>query len=164
MASALAEVAPAFVGMAHRIVRAAVATVDAKGRPRSRVLHPCWEWGGEGLVGWVATSPTPAKRSHLDASPFASCNSWAPSQDACVAEARAAWRNDDATRERTRELFKTAPEPVGYDPAIIPPWKDGPHSEASAVLRLDPRFLRVTAGSVMLGQGGAIRTWTAPPA
>ena len=38
--------APAFVEMAHRIVWATVATVDERGRPRSRVLHPIWEWDG----------------------------------------------------------------------------------------------------------------------
>ena len=34
----LSEVAPRFVEMAHRIVWASVATVDAKGRPRSRTF------------------------------------------------------------------------------------------------------------------------------
>ena len=38
-----------------------VATVDPDNRPRSRVLHPIWEWDGEELVGWVATAPTPLK-------------------------------------------------------------------------------------------------------
>ena len=40
--SELAAAAPAFVAMAHRIVWANVATVDADGRPRSRILHPLW--------------------------------------------------------------------------------------------------------------------------
>lgn len=160
--TALAEIAPAFVDMAHRIVWASVATVDARGRPRSRVLHPYWEWDGEALVGWIATSPTPAKRSHLEASPFVSCNYWAPSQDTCVAEARASWREDFATRERVWGLFQVAPAPVGYDPATIPPWRDGPRSEAFAVLRLDPWFLRVFPGSVLLGRGGAVLAWSAP--
>ena len=41
---ALDTVAPAFVDMAHRIVWCTVATVDASGAPRTRVLHPVWEW------------------------------------------------------------------------------------------------------------------------
>ena len=52
----LATVAPAFVTMAHRIVWASAATVDSQGRPRSRVLHPFWEWDGEvpeGAGAWV---------------------------------------------------------------------------------------------------------------
>lgn len=63
--------APAFVAMAHRIVWATAATVDAEGRPRSRILHPYWEWDGDAgsLVGWIATGPTPLKRAHLARSP-----------------------------------------------------------------------------------------------
>jgi hypothetical protein len=66
----LATVAPAFVAMAHRIVWAGVATVDGRGRSRSRVLHPIWQWDGEQLTGWIATSPTPTKRAHLAAQPL----------------------------------------------------------------------------------------------
>lgn len=55
-----------------------------------------------------------------------------------------------------------APEPVGYDPAIVPPWKDGPLSPAFAVLRLKPWRLRVFPGSVLLGGGGDVLTWQAP--
>jgi hypothetical protein len=42
--SELAVTAPAFVEMAHRIVWATAATVDSAGRPRSRILHPFWQW------------------------------------------------------------------------------------------------------------------------
>lgn len=45
----------AFVEMAHNIVWCTTATVDAKRRPRSRVLHPLWQWEGETLTGWIAT-------------------------------------------------------------------------------------------------------------
>ena len=43
----LAKIAPQFVEMAHRIVWASAATVDAKKRPRTRVLHPLWIWDGK---------------------------------------------------------------------------------------------------------------------
>jgi hypothetical protein len=39
----LETVAPAFVETAHRIVWCTVATVDGRGRPRTRILHPIWE-------------------------------------------------------------------------------------------------------------------------
>ena len=81
----LVEIAPPFVKMAHEIVWCTAATVDRKGRPRSRVLHPIWDWDGTELTGWIATGPTPIKRAHLDASPYISCNYWSPSQDTCVA-------------------------------------------------------------------------------
>jgi hypothetical protein len=156
----LAKIAPAFVAMAHRIVWASAATVDRKGRPRSRVLHPLWQWDGVSLVGWIATGPTPTKRAHLEQSPNISLNYWAPSQDTCLAECRASWAFDDATRKRVWDWFKHAPAPVGYDPAIIPPWKDGPTSPAFAALRLEPWRLRVMPGSAMLGGGGEILTWS----
>jgi hypothetical protein len=45
----------AFATIAHRIVWCTVATVDRRGRPRSRILHPYWERADDGLVGWITT-------------------------------------------------------------------------------------------------------------
>jgi len=158
--SELNEVAPAFVEMAHRIVWASAATVDTKGRPRSRILHPIWQWDGEKLVGWVGTGPTPLKRAHLDATPYISLNYWSPSQDTCVAECRAALVFDNETRTMVWNLFLNTPQPLGYDPKIIPQW-DSPTCDAFAALRLEPWRLRVFPGSVLLGQGGKILDWRA---
>jgi hypothetical protein len=155
----LTEIAPAFVEMAHSIVWCSAATVDRRGRPRSRVLHPIWEWDGTSLVGWIATAPTPLKRAHLEHSPFVSLNYWGPSQDTCVAECRAAWAFDLPTRERVWDLFARGPAPVGYDPSIIPGW-DGPDTQAFAGLRLDPWRLRVFPGSVLLSGTGDVLTWS----
>jgi hypothetical protein len=156
----LARIAPALIDMAHRIVWATVSTVDRQGRPRSRILHPYWIWDGEELVGWIATGPTPLKRAHLERTPFVSVNYWSPEQDTCTAECRATWSFDDDTRRWVWQLFEEGPEPVGYDPAIVPAWKDGPTSAAFAALRLDPWRLRVLPGTAMLGGGGEILTWT----
>ena len=157
----LATIAPAFVEMAHRIVWATAATVDEHGRPRGRILHPYWEWDGTALVGWIATGPTPLKRAHLEHSPYISLTYWTPTHDTCTAECGAALVYDDDTRQRIWDLFKHGPAPVGYDPAIIPPWKDGPLSPAFAALRLEPWRLRVMPGTAMLGEGGEILTWRA---
>lgn len=154
----LPAVAPAFVEMAHRIVWCSAATVDTKGRPRSRILHPIWQWDGTDLVGWVATGPTPTKRAHLKAHPYMSVSYWTPSHDTCVAECRTTWAFDDATRTLVWNLFRNAPPPVGYDPRIVPGW-DGPTVDAFAVLRLEPWRVRVFPGSVLLGQGGTVLTW-----
>ncbi len=156
--SDLKDVAPGFVEMAHRIVWCSAATVDAQGRPWSRVLHPIWVWDGKDLVGWIATGPTPLKRAHLEAHPYVSLNYWEPSQDTCVAECRASWGFDEETRTMVWNLLRDGPEPVGYDPAIIPGW-DSPASEGFAALRLDPWRIRVFPGSVMMGQGGEVLTW-----
>lgn len=157
----LETVAPAFVAMAHRIVWAAAATADRKGRPRSRILHPIWQWDGEQLVGWIATSPTPTKRAHLAANPYISLSYWDPSHDTCVAECRASWVFDDATRTMVWNLFASAPPPVGYDPGIVPAWPE-PTADAFAALRLDPWRLRVFPGSVLMGRGGEVLVWQEP--
>jgi hypothetical protein len=154
----LTQVAPAFVEMAHSIVWCSAATVDAQGRPRSRILHPIWQWDGSQLIGWIGTGPTPIKRAHLNASPYMSLNYWTPSHDTCVADCRVEWALDDETRTKIWELFLNAPEPVGYDPSIIPAW-ESPTSEAFAVLKLEPWHLRVFPGSVLMGQGGEVLNW-----
>ena len=156
----LATVAPAFVEMAHQIVWCSAATVDKKKRPRSRVLHPMWEWSDGTLKGWIATGPTPMKRAHLEESPYLSLNYWAPNQDTCVAECRATWAFDDDTRVAIWERFKNTPPPVGYDPAIIPGWTK-PTEDSFAVLLLAPWRLRVFPGSALMGQGGEVLTWVA---
>jgi hypothetical protein len=154
----LTEVAPAFVEMAHRIIWASVASVDAQGRPRSRVLHPIWQWDGAKLIGWVGTSPTPTKRAHLQASPYLSLNYWATNHDTCVAECHASWAFDEKTRTMLWNLFASTPEPLGYNPAIIPTWTS-PTCDAFVALRLEPWRLRVMPGSVLTGQGGKLLTW-----
>ena len=154
----LRQVAPAFVEMAHRIVWCTAATVDAAGRPRSRILHPIWEWDGSALTGWIATGPTPVKVAHLQASPYVSCNYWAPDHDTCLAECRASWVSDPGLRRRAWDRFANAPEPVGYDPSIIPGWNSADAPEF-AVLRLDPWRLRVFPGHLLLGEEGQILTW-----
>jgi hypothetical protein len=156
----LEDVAPAFVEMAHRIVWCSVATVDEQGRPRSRILHPFWEWDGKDLVGWIATEPTATKRAHLASSPFMSCNYWADTHDTCTAECSATWHHDDATRAEVWNKFKTAPPPVGYDPSIIPGW-DAPTSETFTVLKLTPWRLRVFPGRFLVtgGAEGQVLVW-----
>jgi len=154
----LEQVAPAFVEMAHRITWCSAATVDTDGRPRSRVLHPIWEWDGSALTGWIATEPSSPKRAHLDRTPLMSCNYWSPSHDTCLAECRTTWALDLESRERLWSRFLTAPAPVGYDPAIIPGW-DEPASPSFGALRLDPWHVRVFPGSLLLGQGGELLEW-----
>lgn len=158
----LDRIAPAFVAMAHSIVWASVATVDADSKPRSRILHPIWEWDGTDLFGWIATVPTPLKRAHLSVHPEVSVSYWTTTHDTCSAECLVEWYTDDETRQAVWQRFATAPAPVGYDPAIIPMWTDGPTSEQFAVLRLAPYRLRVMPGTVMTAGTGEVQSWHAP--
>lgn len=161
MRDPLDVVAPAFVEMAHEIVWATVATVGPDERPRSRILHPYWDWDGRSLTGWIATGPTPVKRAHLDHTPYVSVNYWDPDHDTCTAECRAEWFTDDDTCEWLWQTFEDAPAPVGYDPAIIPGWAGGPRSPGFAALRLEPWRLRVFPGTILLTGRGTPLTWSA---
>ncbi len=49
-----------FFDRAHSVVWCNVTTVDAKGRPTSRILHPNWEPGAEGAAPTDA-SPQPGQ-------------------------------------------------------------------------------------------------------
>ena len=138
--SELAETAPAFVQMAHRIVWATVATVDRAGRPRSRVLHPIWEWDGTTLVGRIATDPAGLKRAHVDRVPSVSVHYWDPTHDTCTAECDARFDDRPEARAALWERFASAPEPVGYDPTIIPGWTS-PDAPTFGVLVLELAFV-----------------------
>ena len=153
----LQTIAPAFVEMAHKIVWCSAATVDVHGRPWSRVLHPIWEWDGAQLVGWIATGRTPIKDAHLAANPFVSCNYWTPDQDTCLAECRASWVEDGAGKQAVWDKLANGPEPVGYDPSMIPGW-DSAASPTFSALRLDPWRIRVMPGAAMM-TGEGILVW-----
>ncbi|MCV7285100.1 pyridoxamine 5'-phosphate oxidase family protein [Mycolicibacterium wolinskyi] len=157
--TSLDQTAPAFVDMAHAIVWASVATVDADGRPRTRILHPIWEWDGTDLFGWVATVPSPVKRAHLAVNPYVSVSYWTTSHDTCSADCLVEWYTDDETCTQVWDKFANGPAPVGYDPRIIPQWSEGPTSPEFAALRLTPYRLRVMPGTVMMQGAGEVLSW-----
>ena len=130
-----------FVERAHRIVWCSVATVGPDHRPRTRILHPLWELENE-LTGWIVTRETPVKVRHLAFSPYLSCSYWEPSHETAVADCRADWVTDTATRQRVWELYRAAPPPLGYDFWNVFP--AGPAGESPSLLRLSPYRLRVS--------------------
>jgi hypothetical protein len=149
------DVAEEFVAVAHRIVWCSVATVDRRGRPRSRVMHPVWFLDG-GLHALVSARPTPLKRAHIAHSPFVSCSYWDPAHDVAVADCHAEWVVD---RRAAWERVASLAPPVGFDPSTI--WPDGPDSPDCAFLLLQPWRLSVrSAAQLMAGEQGL--TWRAP--
>ena len=71
----MSERAPSFETLAaeferrvERTIWCTFATVDKRGRVRSRLVHPLWE----GKVGWLLTGRTSHKARDLDANPSAS--------------------------------------------------------------------------------------------
>ena len=154
----LGEIAPAFVAIAHRIVWCTVATVDADGRPRTRILHPIWEFDGTDLTGWIATSPQSPKAADLAEQPAISLTYWDATHDTCTAECDTEWETTDEQRQAGWDRFANGPAPVGYDSSIIPAWTS-PTAPAFGILRLTPTRLRVMPGSVLLGGTGQVSTW-----
>jgi hypothetical protein len=159
--TALATVAPAFVDMAHTIVWCTVATTGVDGAPRTRVLHPIWEWDGTRLTGWIATSPQSPKAADLAHRPAVSLTYWAPSHDTCTAACDTAWETSEAERQAGWDRFAHGPAPVGYDPSIIPGWTS-PTVDAFGILRLMPTRLRVQPAAVLLeGKADQLLAWRA---
>lgn len=156
--ASLPEVAPAFVEMAHRIVWCVAATTTTTGSPRTRVLHPMWEWDGDTLTGWILTSPLSPKAPGLRAHPELSLTYWAPDHDTCTADCAATFEDDAASRRAAWDRFANGPSPVGYDPSIIPGWTS-PDVPEFGVLRLEPYRLRVMPGTVMLAGQGELLSW-----
>jgi hypothetical protein len=155
-----ARVSQAFVEMAHRIVWCVAATVDASGAPRTRVLHPIWEYADGSLTGWIATSPQSPKADDLAGHPTMSITYWAPNHDTCTADCAVAWETTPTERHAAWDRFANGPAPVGYDPSIIPGWTD-PDAESFGVIRLTPHRLRVMPAEVMMAGTGELMTWRA---
>lgn len=157
----LATIAPVFVEMAHRIGMSVAATVDATGRPRTRVVQPVWEWDGSRLTGWLSTTTDAPKLDHLRRIPALSITYWSPDQDTCSADCDVEPIVDDEGRASAWERFRSTPEPAGFDPSIHPGW-ESPSSPAFAVLRLTPSRLRVMPGTLMTEGTGEVWTWRRP--
>ena len=85
---------------------------------------------------------------------------WTPSHDTCTADCGAVFEDDAAARQAGWDRFANGPEPVGYDPSIIPMWTS-PDVAEFGVLRLTPTRLRVMPGTLMTGASGELLTWKA---
>ena len=126
-----AEIEPEFIERVHAVVWCNGATVDTRGRPRTRVLHPIWE----GTTGWVTTRRSSPKVKHLAANPFLSLAYIADPFKPIYVECRALWDGDFATRQRIWDLLRRTPPPLGFDPALT--WGDIEDPE-NGLLRLTP--------------------------
>ena len=135
-----AEIEAEFHERVGRVVWCNMATVDGQGRPRSRVVHPIWE----GSTGWIGTRRNSFKNQHLAANPFVSLAYIADVARPVYIDCRADWADDLEEKRRVWELFKAAPEPLGYDPA---PFFIAPDHPGFGVLKLTPRRIAVVTQS-----------------
>ena len=101
-----------FMQRAQQAVYCNVATVDSKGRPRSRVMHLVWD----GAIGWVITWPESHKAKQLANNPHVSIAYIAQPLKPVYVDCVAAWVNETDEKLRIWELHKTLPPPLGFDP------------------------------------------------
>lgn len=132
------EIRDDFMARVQRIVWCTVATVDGKGRPRSRILHPLWE----GSTGWIATGPSSFKAKHLARTPYVSLTYWDPQHEQVYADCRAEWEESLDEKRRLWELYKATPPPYGYDLAMF--WKS-PEDPALGLLKLTPWRIEISS-------------------
>ncbi|GAA5156957.1 pyridoxamine 5'-phosphate oxidase family protein [Pseudonocardia eucalypti] len=140
------EISGEFVRYVTDIKYATMTTVDAKGRPRARVLLPIWELTEAGPVGWLAAYRTPVKVAHLADNPHTTFSYWDPKQNSVFVDATAAWVEDAEEKARVWRLYRTGSPPgVGYDPIAY--WRGGPADPEYGLLRIDPWRVQVLRGS-----------------
>jgi general stress protein 26 len=142
--AAFSEIEAEFTARASRIVWCTVATVDLKGRPRTRILHPIWE----GSTGWIATGRESHKARHLAANPFVSLSYWDGQHQQVYAECKAEWEDSAEEKRRMWELYRNTPPPLGYDPGMI--WQDGPENPDYGLLKLTPWRIELWSLSDMI--------------
>ncbi|MGW0504105.1 pyridoxamine 5'-phosphate oxidase family protein [Micromonospora sp. NPDC003241] len=149
-----------FLRLTTEIGWCAVATVDGRGRPRSRIMHVSWEIGDAGPTGWVSTTRTPVKTAHLARSPYVSCSYWTPAHDAVFVDCRATWLEPGDTKRHVWDMVAAAATQRGFDPYAV--WPDGPADAGFEVLQFDPWRVQITLQDLANGQTiGSSRVWHA---
>lgn len=140
------EILDDFLQRASKVVWCNVATVDASGRPRSRILHPLWE----GTIGWITTDPRTLKARHLAVNPHLSLAYVADIASPMYVDCTAEWVDDVALKQHVWDLCLSTPPPLGFDPEPIYATVDGPRF---GVLRLTPWRVQLMDGP------GVSRIW-----
>ncbi|MEV0146596.1 MULTISPECIES: pyridoxamine 5'-phosphate oxidase family protein [unclassified Nonomuraea] len=140
-----AAIEPQFNAYIGDIVYATMTTVDAKGRPRARVLIPIWEVVDGRPLGWLATYRTPVKAAHLAGNPHTTFSYWSPRQNAVSVDAVAEWVTDREIGRHVWDLYANGSPPgAGYDLGAF--WK-GVDDPKLHVLRLTPWRVQVIRGT-----------------
>ncbi len=145
-----------FLDRVSSIVWPSVVTIDTKGRPRSRMLHPMWEITDDGPTGWIATGRESLKAKHLAGNSFVSVTYWDPRHEQVMAECDTEWVDDMDEKQRLWDLFKATPEPYGYDLGAF--WKDA-NDPTYGLLKLKPWRIEMWTVAEM-STGVAPTVWT----
>jgi hypothetical protein len=103
--AAFADLEEEFIKRVHTMVWCSAATVDSRGRPRSRILHPIWE----GATGWIGTHRNSYKHKHLARNPYMSLAYVIDMMKPVYVDVVAAWEDDLAEKQRVWALFRDTP-------------------------------------------------------
>lgn len=138
--SEFSELAQGFNARVARMVWCNVATVDGRGHPRSRIMHPIWD----GAEGWIGTWGTSVRSGHLAPSlkvqhlrqhPYASLAYVAEPFTPIYIDCHVEVLEDVASKTIFCELARSHPEPYGYNPDDL---FGGPDNPNFVVLKLMP--------------------------
>ncbi len=154
MATPFAEIEAELHARAARIAWCTVTTVDAKGRPRSRILHPMWE----GSTAWILTGRNSFKAKHIANNPNVALSYWDQQHQQIYMEGVASWEEDPAEKARIWKLVASTPPPYGWDPS--PFWPAGPSDPGFGLLRCTPRRIELWSLGEMV-QGKPSSVWKA---
>jgi general stress protein 26 len=149
------ELAPELTRRVTRIVWCTMATADARGRIRSRILHPLWD----GRTGWLLTGRQSAKAKELDARPWASLTYIDGAQEQVHLDCRTSWEERLTEKRRLWDWFKSVPPPLGYDPGLF--FTEGVESPNFGALRLEPWRVELWSLADLMA-GTPPQVWKAP--
>jgi general stress protein 26 len=148
-----ADIEEEFQKRVEKTVWCTMATVDRKGRPRSRIIHPIWE----GSTGWILTGRNTLKAKHLESTPFVSLTYWDPDHKQVYADCAAKWDDAIEVKQMVWDLYKSTPPPLGYDPAMFFQSVDNPETGA---LKLTPWRIELFS-LTELASGSGSQIWHA---
>ena len=148
-------IADEFKRRTDRIVWCTMATADAQGRIRSRIIHPLWD---KGPLGWLLTGRQSAKAKDIDGNPFASLTYIDTAQEQVHVDCRVSWEERPAEKQRLWDWFKSLPPPLGYDPGLF--FTKGATDPSFGALRLAPWRVEIWSLADLMS-GKPPRVWKA---
>lgn len=137
--SSFSEIEEEFQERVKKIVWCTVTSIDRKNRPRSRILHPIWD----GPSGYIATGRHSHKAKHFEHNPYVSLTYWDPDHKQIYAECRVSWEDSAEEKARVWELYKSTPEPLGYDLNMF--WPGGATDANYGLMKLSPWRIELSA-------------------
>jgi general stress protein 26 len=118
-----AELAEEFTTRINKAVWCCLSTVDSKGRPRSRIVHPVWE----GTTGWITSRRETLKAKHIANNPHVAIAYVADVAKPVYVDGTAEWIDDLAEKARVWDFLKNTPPPMGFDLGTMFPSVDAPN-------------------------------------